>query len=159
MHLLDVLNEDTISLELKAENKTEALEELAALLEKSGRLLDRQKYLEDVYEREQTEPTDLGIGVAIPHAKSAAVKKTSVAIGKLRSPILWNAVEDSEDPNPPVKVIFLLAVTEMDKGNAHIELISKIATLLIEERFVEILFKTDSKDELLTTIKNFIGEA
>ena len=159
MQLLEIINEECINLELKAETKKEALEELAGMLEINDRLLTRNDFIKDVLEREKIEATDLGIGIAIPHAKSAAVKKTSVAIGRLRAPIKWNAAEEPNNQDPPVAVIFLLAVSEKDKGNAHLELISKIATLLIEENFVKILFNTTSKKELLTTIKNQIGEA
>ena len=94
----------------------------------------------------------MDMGVAIPHSKSSAIKKTSVALARLDNEIQW------EDFGEPVKIIFMLAVSPTDKGIEHLEIISKIAELLIDEKFLSMLYKTRNADKLLRRINKLIGE-
>jgi PTS system fructose-specific IIA component len=156
MHLLEMLNEQTINLDLQAGTKEEALDQLATMLKNNERLVDKETFLKDVFEREAIEPTDMGIGVAIPHGKSAAVKQTTVAIGRLTEPIYWNGTSDNSDE--PIFAIFLLAVSLNDKGTTHLEIISKIASLLIDDQFIDSLRHTPNQSSLLETIEKYLGE-
>jgi fructose-specific phosphotransferase system IIA component len=154
MQLNGILTTNTIDLQLSASTKQEALEKMANILHRDGRLSDSKIFLNDVYEREKLETTDMGIGVAIPHGKSAAVLRTSVAIGRLPEPIQWNP----EDTEQPVYAIFLLAVSLENQSKIHLELLSSIASLLINDSFITDLQNAGSEKELLESIQKHLGE-
>jgi fructose PTS system EIIA component len=157
MFLDEVITEETILFDLDAATKDEVLGKMAQRLFETGRIDDYDVFLCDVLEREKIESTDMGIGVTIPHGKSIAVQKTSVVIGRLTKPIRWK--EEQEEEEKPVFAIFLLAVPSSDEnGSMHLELISKVATLLIDDDFVETLRTTPSEKTLLQTIETYLGE-
>jgi fructose-specific phosphotransferase system IIA component len=155
IYLDEVLNQATINLDLKVNDRKESIEALADLLSADKRILDREVFIEDVLARETIETTNMGIGVAIPHGKSSAVARNSIAIGRVAKPIEW----DPEKDEKPVTVVFLLAVRDdAAKDKVHIEMISKVATLLVKEAFLDVLFKTNDKEVLLENIYKLIGE-
>ena len=156
MNLKDVISEDIIDLDIAAETKLEVINHLIDLLYNADRISSKSEFLEQVLEREKTEPTDFGVGVAIPHGRSQVVKQASVAIGKLQRPIAWNSTLDSDEP--PVYAVFLMASTTSDAGKSHLEIIAKIATLLIEDDFLEFLKTNSSANSLLTMIETCLGE-
>lgn len=157
MDLNEVITEETILFGLQSPTKEDALRSMVQRLFDTGRIDDFDTFLENVLEREKIESTDMGIGVAIPHGKSAAVQQTSVVIGRLAAPICWNKDEEEENPKP-IFAIFLLAVPASDEnGSLHLELISKVATLLIDDDFIEVLKTTPNESGLLKSIEEFIG--
>ncbi len=156
MDLNEVITEETILFDLEGKTKQEVLAKMVQRLSDLGRIDDYDLFLNDVLEREKIESTDMGIGVAIPHGKSPAVQQTSVVIGRLAELLLWN--EEQEGDNLPIFAIFLLAVPASDEnGRLHLELISKVATLLIDDDFVEMLKTTLNENELLKSIEEFLG--
>lgn len=156
MQLYEVITEETILFDLKVKTKYEVLAKMVRRLYDLRRIDDHDAFLENVLEREKIESTDMGIGVAIPHGKSAAVQQTSVVIGRLAEPILWKEVQEEDDL--PIFAIFLLAVPASDEnGSLHLELISKVATLLIDDDFVEVLKTTAKESGLLKSIEVFLG--
>ncbi|MCD6576408.1 MAG: PTS sugar transporter subunit IIA [Anaerolineaceae bacterium] len=155
MHIEEIINERTINLNLEAKTKIEAIKKLIKMLYADRRIAEKDMFLQEVLEREKTESTDMGIGVAIPHGRSPSVKRASVAIGKLTAPIRWDGLKESE--GKPVYAIFLLASSPDDNGKSHIEIISKIASLLIDDDFIAFLKRTNSKLKLLDSIKTHIG--
>jgi fructose-specific phosphotransferase system IIA component len=156
MHIEEVLDQHTINLDLEAETKIDAIEKLADMLYANDCLFDKDEFVREAMDREKTEPTDFGIGIAIPHGMSSCVKRACVAIGRLKKPISWS--ENSESSEHKVSVVFLLASSPDDKGRSHMEIISKIAALLIEDDFVDLLHTTDSKTGLLDAINTHLGE-
>jgi len=153
----EVINPSTINLNIGAETKEAAIGKMADILVKEKRIKEKEKevFIEDILKREQLESTNMGIGVAIPHGKSSSVLKNSIAIARLVEPILW----DSTRGGKPVRIIFLLAVCDGEnKNKVHLELISKVAALLMQEKFLNTLFTTESKTELIDQIFNLIGE-
>ena len=154
MRYKKILTANIIDLQLTAETKREALEKMANILYRDNRLSDRALFLEDVYKREELETTDMGIGVAIPHGKSSAVLHTSVAIGRLPEPIQWNL----EDTEQPVYAIFLLAVSLENQSRVHLELLSNIASLLINDSFIADLKNAGSEVDLLESVQKHLGE-
>lgn len=152
--LNEVLSPATIDLKMEVHTKEEAIEKLAEMLLKEKRITEKEAFIEDITNREEIESTNMGMGVAIPHGKSTAVLKNSIAIGRLTEPMVW----DSNDEDP-VSVIFLLAVRDdAERDKAHLELISKLATLLLKKKFLYTLFKTKSKIELIDQMNALIGE-
>ena len=151
----EVIGKNTIDLGMEVNTKEEAIRHLADLLLKDQRIIDKEVLLEDIFERENIETTNMGMGVAIPHGKSSTVMKNSIAIGRLSEPISWDSKEDSN----PISAIFLLAVgDDAQRDKAHLELISKVATLLVNKNFLTQLFKTDSKADLIKNMYTLVGE-
>ncbi|MBI9050749.1 MAG: PTS sugar transporter subunit IIA [Anaerolineaceae bacterium] len=157
MQLHGILDPNIMDLNLEAETKEEVIFKLADLLLKEERITDAEQYCADVLSREETVPTDVGIGVAIPHAKSAAVSKNAVAFARLKTPIPWNGEQQSEEP--PVHSVFLLAVSSKGQENTHLQIIAKIAELLLDDAFLSALQSINHKEDLIDTMKHFLGEA
>ncbi len=151
----EVINPSIIDLNMEAKSKTEAIGKLADILIKEKRIEEKEVFIEDILEREKLESTNMGVGVAIPHGRSSSVLKNSIAIARLTQPICW----DSKQGGKSVRIIFLLAVCDnVNKNRVHLELISKVAALLIQENFLKTLFITESKTELIDQIFKLIGE-
>ena len=156
MRIDKVISPDTINLTMTATTKRAALNEMIDMLFKAGRITDKKRFADEIEKRESTETTDLGFGVAIPHGISDAVKQASIAIGKLATPIEWQ--ENSEEKNPPIYAIFLMASSPDKQGREHIEIISKVASLLIEDDFVEFLQRNTDEALLINRIRTMIGD-
>ena len=157
MQLHGILDTTIMDLTLEAKTKEEVIYKLADLLYRAGRITDAKQYYADVLAREETMPTDMGIGVAIPHAKSSTVCKNAVAFARLKTPILWN--EDQESEELPIHSVFLLAVSSEGQENTHLKIIAKIAELLLNDAFLSVLQTIDTKKELLDTMNQYLGDA
>ncbi|MDD3123066.1 MAG: PTS sugar transporter subunit IIA [Candidatus Izemoplasmatales bacterium] len=151
MELNELMDVELINLNLEANNKYETINALAQMLHKKGYLNNLIDFIEDVFKREQTESTNMDIGVAIPHSNSLYVNKTSVVIARLNHEIKW------DDDGEPVMYIFLFAASSQDKEISHLDLISKIAEILVDDDFIDFLQKTNSSKELLEKIKSLTG--
>ena len=133
-----------MDLDLKTTEKFETIKHLANLMEE--RLIDVDKYIEDVKSREAMSTTGIGDRVAIPHAKSEWVKEPTVVVGKSSRGIEWQSLDDE-----PVNLVFLIAVPE-GEGNEHLKILQALAVSLIDDEFKEkIQNATDKKiiEELL----------
>ncbi len=145
MNISEVLKKERIALNLCAKDKEEALKTLTELLYKSGALEDKDAFLQDVLNREKISTTGIGNGIAIPHGKSANVKETTVAIGRLKDEIEWESVDDM-----PVKIVVLLAVNENDKTGVHVKLLSQMARKLASEENCKKLADSKTEDEIIS---------
>ncbi|MEX1377323.1 MAG: fructose PTS transporter subunit IIA [Eubacteriales bacterium] len=152
MNLGKMMSKNMVDLQLNASNKRDAIIQMSNMLFEEGRISSRAMFIEDVYKREELETTNMDMGVAIPHSKSSAIKKTTVALARLSKEISW------EDFGEPVKIIFMLAVSPNDKGTEHLEIISKIAELLIDEKFLRMLNRTRNVNKLLRRINKLVGK-
>jgi len=151
MNLTQLINRNIVDLRLNVQNKREAIEAMADMLKKDGRIESVDEFIADVYKREELETTNMDMGVAIPHSQSKAIKKSSVALARLTSEIEW------EDYGEPVKIIFMLAVSPTEEGVEHLELISKIAELLVDDKFRDMLYKTINTNKLLKRMNKLVG--
>lgn len=151
-NLREIIVPATINLNMEVKTKENAISKLADMLYEDGRINERSLFIQDILEREKVETTDMGIGVAIPHGTSSSIVKNSIAIGRLTHPIAW----DSRKEAKKISVIFLLAVCSENRDRTHLELISRIATLLLDDDFLDTLFHTTSKTELLLKIQSCI---
>ena len=150
-----MISKNTIDLDMEVKTKEEAITKLVDILYKDHRIIDKEVLIKEIHERENVETTNMGMGVAIPHGKSSTILKNSIAIGRLSEPISW----DSKGNGNPVSLIFLLAVRDdAQRDKAHLELISKVATLLVNKDFLTLLFESDSKTELIKNIYILVGE-
>ncbi|MDR6994337.1 PTS system fructose-specific IIC component [Aeromonas salmonicida] len=125
-----LINEHLINLDLNATSKEEVFSEMARLLVAQGKVSDEQQFIKDLWAREELDNTGFEEGVALPHAKSAAVSKPAVAIGISRSGIDYGA-EDGK----PSRLFFMIA-SPAGGANHHIEVLAELSAKLIEEGFI-----------------------
>ena len=116
------------------------------------RITDKDMFYKDVLKREKIESTNMEIGIAIPHSHATCIKKSSVAIVRLVKPIRWGSSEEL------VEFVFLLLASPTDPGITHLELISKIAELLIEDSFIQFLKTNDDPKSLINKIIDMVEE-
>ncbi|MCW8334106.1 fructose-specific PTS transporter subunit EIIC [Vibrio sp. DBSS07] len=141
MDITNLVETEMICLELEATTKQQALEELVELLDAAGKLADKQRFLDDIWKREDVGNTGFEEGIAIPHAKSAAVSTPAVAVGISRTGIDYGA-EDGELSD----VFFMLASPDADDHH-HIEVLAQLSSKLIEDGFVEQLKGCENLDD------------
>lgn len=144
LNIVDAITPEIITLNLKAKNKSEAIEELSELLLNNGDISDKEAFVEDVFLRESEGVTGIGQGLAIPHGKSNAVVNTTIAIGVSKHDIPWETLDDQ-----PVRAVFLFAVKDQDVSTVHLKLLQKVAVFLADDVFVSKLQRVESKKELL----------
>ena len=128
-----LINEQLIALDLKASRKEEVFSEMTRLLVAQGKVSDEQQFIKDLWAREELDNTGFEEGVALPHAKSAAVSTPAVAIGISRSGIDYGA-EDGK----PSRLFFMIA-SPAGGANHHIEVLAELSAKLIEEGFIDAL--------------------
>ncbi|MGV1717204.1 PTS fructose transporter subunit IIABC [Vibrio furnissii] len=128
--ITELINERLIRLNLSAQDKDGVLSELVDVLDQEGRLYDKQQFLADIYAREELGNTGFEDGVAIPHAKSRAVKAPAVVIGISR-----NGIEYGAEDGMPSQLFFMIASPD-GGANHHIEVLAELSSKLIEEGFI-----------------------
>jgi len=144
MEFSEVIKSELIKLDMEAKTKEEALAELVDLLYQNNVLSDKGSFLDDVYEREKMGMTGIGNHIAIPHGKSVSVKKTSLAIGRTKTEIQWETLDDE-----PVQFIILFAVSEEDKTSVHLNLLTKVAKALGNDEVCQSLMAATVPDQIL----------
>ncbi len=144
--ITSLINENLICLELKAKTKDDVFNEMDELLVAQGRVADKTQFIADVKAREELGNTGFEEGIAIPHAKSAAVAQPAVAIGVSRAGIEYGA-EDGK----PSQLFFMIA--SPDNGdNHHIEVLAELSSKLIEDGFVEQFLAAKTEKEALALL-------
>ncbi|HEY8394335.1 MAG TPA: fructose PTS transporter subunit IIA [Thermaerobacter sp.] len=123
-HLLD---ESLVTLELEATERAAAIRELAGLLHRAGKLVDVEEYVAAVMAREALGSTAVGLGVAIPHGKSAAVRQAAVAFGRSRT-----GVDFAAPDGRPVDLVFLIAAPEA-AHDLHLQALARLARRLMHD--------------------------
>lgn len=145
MNVSEVLKKENIVTKLDAKTKEEALSALVDVLCASGNIKSRDEFLKDVLDREAVSTTGIGNGIAIPHGKSTNVSETTVAVGRLSSPVEWKSVDDA-----PVEFVVLLAVNDNDKTGVHVKLLSEMARKLASEENCKKLLNAKDADEIIS---------
>lgn len=143
---LPIIEKDMIQLNVSFSSKQDVFHTLSKLLENKKRISNLDSFVEDLWKREFLGSTGFGEGLAIPHAKSSFVKVPSVIFARLSSGLDYQSIDNSL-----VTLIFLIAVPE-GKTNLHLEMLSKIAKLLLDESTRERMKVTDSKEEILSIL-------
>ena len=147
--LSKIISKDLLIVDSVSKSKQEVLLELAKLLEKKEYITNAVNFLDDVYLRESEGITGIGNGIAIPHGKSKAVKKTTVAIAVLKIEINWETLDEKG-----VKVVILFAVQDTDATTTHILLLQQVAILLANDNFLDSLKEVSSVDQLYEIFVN-----
>lgn len=148
-NIANVIDEQLIALDLDVHTKEEMLNRLTDLFEEQGKLNDRDAFFKDVLWREGEGQTGIGMGVAIPHGKSAGVNQTALAVGTSKNMLAWESLDDE-----PVNVVILFAVTEGDSDIIHLKLMQRVAMLLAHESFIEKLHAVQTPHEMLALLES-----
>jgi len=146
---MDFLIPEAIEPNIKSNNKTDAIKELAALLKSTGTIADDEPVAKVVLEREELGSTGIGEGIAVPHGKSDAVDNVVAAFGRSEKGIDFK----SEADNIPVHLVFLL-VAPIGSSGPHLLALARISRLLKSKDFHERLLKAKSKSEILEIFKS-----
>jgi len=149
MRLSELLTEEVVKVDLEAEDKEEAFEELIDLLVRAGRVSNREGALDAIRSREELQSTGIGRGLAIPHAKDASIEALSACLGVSREGIEYDSLDGEL-----VRVVFLLLAQKSNPG-PHIEALSQIAKLFMVEGFIEKLVNARSSREVLAVFAQF----
>ena len=149
MKIADLLAKESIDLQAKVGSKAEALEHLVTLMAKSGKLADEAEYKRCVLAREEEGSTGISEGIAIPHAKTNAVKAPGLA-----AMIVAEGVDFASLDDQPAKLFFLIAAPDTE-DNVHLDVLSRLSTLLMDEEFTTALYAAKSPKEFLSIIDKF----
>ena len=145
MRIVDLLNKDSILLGGTPHSKSEAIDMLVDLQVKGGNIADKEAYKKGILAREAMSSTAVGEGIAIPHAKSEAVKAPSLAAMTVPGGVDYEAMDDE-----PSDLLFMIAAP--NNGDVHLEVLSRLMTLLMDEDFRAKLLGAKDKEEFLAAI-------
>lgn len=148
MTIRDLLAAESINLNGTPAGKTEALNQCIDLMAKSGKISDVEKYRKGVFAREEEGTTGIGMGIAIPHCKSDAVTKAGLAAMVVKDGVDFESLDGT-----PAKIIFLIAAPNTE-DNVHLQVLSKLSVMLMDEQFTNSLINAGSVDEFLNIIDN-----
>lgn len=146
MKITDLLKPQSILLNASPTNKADAIYTLGDLMDKGGNLSDKAEYLEAVFAREESGSTGLGDGIATPHAKSAGVKEAGLA-----AMVVPNGVDFEALDGQPSRLFFMIAAPE-GAADTHVEVLSKLATMVIDSDFKNALIQAATVDRFLELI-------
>ena len=146
MKITDLLKPQSILLNASPTNKADAIYTLGDLMDKGGNLSDKAEYLEAVFAREESGSTGLGDGIATPHAKSAGVKEAGLA-----AMVVPNGVDFEALDGQPSRLFFMIAAPE-GAADTHVEVLSKLATMVIDPDFKNALLQAATVDRFLELI-------
>ncbi|MEE0439268.1 MAG: fructose-specific PTS transporter subunit EIIC [Ruminococcus sp.] len=151
MRIVDLLSKNSITLNAAPKSKAEAIDMLVDLQVKGGKIADREAYKKGILAREEMSSTAVGEGIAIPHAKSTAVKAPSLAAMTVPQGVDYEAMDDE-----PSNLLFMIAAP--NDGDVHLEVLSRLMTILMDEDFREKLLAASSKDAFLQIIDDMEKE-
>ena len=139
----NMLSENCINLNLKGTTKSEIIDELVEILYAAGKLNDKEEYKKEILKREAQSSTGLEEGIAIPHAKTSAVKIPSIAFGLSKAGVDYESLDGE-----PSKLFFMIAAPA-NASDTHIEVLSKLTTTLLDDDVRENLLKAASPKEVI----------
>ncbi|WP_100010121.1 fructose-specific PTS transporter subunit EIIC [Lentibacillus sediminis] len=149
--LTDILNRDLMTVNVAGSSQDEVVDEFIQLLDGQNLIDSKETFKQAIYEREKESSTGLGMNIAIPHAKSSAVKKPAVVFGRSKDGIDWKSLDGTD-----AKLIFMITVPEDRAGNDHLRILQMLSRKLMDNGFREQLLQAETKEEayeLLETIQ------
>lgn len=146
MRITDLLDKRSISLTAAPKSKEEALNEAIALMAESGKINDTEGYRRQVFAREEESTTGVGEGIAIPHGKCAAVNRPGLAAMVIKDGVDFESLDGE-----PVTLLFLIAAPDT-KDNVHLDVLSKLSMMLMDEEFTKNLRNASTAEEFLEII-------
>ena len=151
MRIVDLLSKDRIRLNASPKSKAEAIDMLIDLQVKGGNIKDKEEYKKGILAREEKGSTAVGEGIAIPHAKSEAVKAPSLAAMTVPAGVDYEALDDE-----PSNLLFMIAAP--NDGDVHLEVLSRLMTILMDEDFRQKLLNAKDTDEFIKVIDDMENE-
>ncbi|MET3574402.1 fructose-specific PTS transporter subunit EIIC [Bhargavaea ullalensis] len=148
MKITSLLTKETVLLDLKAGTKPDVLSELVSGLDAAGKLNDREAFAADILAREEQSTTGIGDGIAIPHAKSAAVRVPSIAFGRSEAGIDYDSLDGQ-----PAHLFFMIAASD-GAANDHLEALSRLATFLMDANFRDRVMNAETADDVLAAVND-----
>ena len=146
MRITDLLDKRSISLTAAPKSKEEALNEAIALMAESGKINDTEGYRKQVFAREEESTTGVGEGIAIPHGKCGAVNRPGLAAMVIKDGVDFDSLDGE-----PVTLLFLIAAPDT-KDNVHLDVLSKLSMMLMDEEFTKNLRNATTAEEFLEII-------
>ncbi|OLN23470.1 PTS fructose transporter subunit IIA [Domibacillus antri] len=148
MKITDLLKKDTIIMDLSSSDKASVIDELAAKLDQAGRLNDNAAFKEAILAREAQSTTGVGEGIAIPHAKTAAVKTAAVAFGRSKEGIDYESLDGQ-----PANLFFMIAAPD-GANEAHLETLSSLSSFLMDSSFREVLMNAQTEEDIVQAFES-----
>src|SRR4051795_10798909 len=127
MKITELLTKNTINLNIKGTQKLAVVEELVTVLDHAGKLTDKAEYKQAILAREAQSTTGIGDGIAIPHAKTKAVKEAAIAFGRSKEGVNYESLDGQ-----PAHLFFMIAATE-GANNTHLEALARLSTILMKD--------------------------
>src|SRR5699024_4321492 len=146
MRITELLKAETIILDLSATTKPDVIDELVSKMDEAGRLSNQAEYKQAIWDREDQGSTGIGETVAIPHAKSSAVKTPAIVFGRSQAGIDYEALDQQ-----PSHLFFMIAATD-GANNEHLDTLARLSTMLMSEEFRKQLMEANTVEEILTLI-------
>ena len=153
MRITELLDKRSIRIDGAPKSKNEALDQMVELMAKSGKINDLEAYRQEVYRREEEGTTGVGEGIAIPHGKGAFVDKPGLAAMVVKDGVDYDSLDGE-----PVHLIFLIAAPNT-KDNVHLDVLSKLSVLLMDENFSKALQNAKSPEEFMKIVDEADQEA
>lgn len=148
MNLVEAIKPSLVQFDFEVQSKEDTIKKVINLMKNSDLLVDADMYLKDVYEREAESTTGIGMGIAIPHAKSKGVKETCFSLIKLKKPVEWESLDEK-----PVNYVIMLAVP-LGANDEYLKILSTLATNLMDDGFREGLMTSETIEDIYETFKN-----
>ena len=148
MRITDLLDARSILLNASPKSKNEALDQIVDLMVKSEKINDKEAYRKQVYAREEESTTGIGEGIAIPHGKCDAVTKPGLAAMVVKDGVDFDSLDGE-----PVTLMFLIAAPNTE-DNIHLDVLSKLSVLLMNEEFTEALRNAETVEEFMGIIND-----
>lgn len=145
MRITDLLDARSILLNASPKSKNEALDRIVDLMVKSEKINDKEAYRKQVYAREEESTTGIGEGIAIPHGKCDAVTKPGLAAMVVKDGVDFDSLDGE-----PVTLMFLIAAPNTE-DNIHLDVLSKLSVLLMNEEFTEALRNAETVEEFMVS--------
>lgn len=149
MKITDLLKKSSIAINPNVNSKEEAINTLVELMNNSGNLNDKNEYKKAVLERESLSTTGIGDGIAIPHAKSSAVKDAGLAAMIVNEGVDYDSLDGA-----PAKIFFMIAAPE-GENNLHLDVLARLSTMLIDASFQNALINAKSPEEFISLINEY----
>ncbi|NYC48459.1 fructose-specific phosphotransferase system IIA component/fructose-specific phosphotransferase system IIB component [Clostridium beijerinckii] len=146
MRIVDLLHKQGINLNFNPNTKEQCINELVDLMDKTGNLNNKEEYKKAILAREELSTTGIGDGIAIPHGKTSAVKKASLAAAICKKGVDYDSLDGQ-----PAHLFFMIAVPD-NNDNLHLEVLARLSTILMDEAFRTSLIDCSDKEEFLRLI-------
>lgn len=149
MRITEILTKDTITLNIQSSSKSDVVKELVEVLDRAGKLTDKTAYEQAVLDREKQSTTGIGDGIAIPHAKTSAVKEPAIVFGRSVDGVDYESLDGQ-----PSFLFFMIAAPE-GANNTHLEALSKLSSILMKQEVRDQLLAAKAPEDVLAIIDQY----